>query len=72
MRSVLSERKIGSLFVTEDLVSAAWVALEHRGFAVTNLAHDLHCPLAIGAERHFGARHERNDPQSPLAATALG
>lgn len=70
MRSFSCQRK-GSAEICH-LVSAAWVTLEHGRLAVTNLSHDLHGALAVGAEGHFGARHERDDPEGPLAAAALG
>ena len=53
-------------------VSAARVTLEHRRLSVTNLAHDLHRPLAVRTEGHLGSGQERDHPQGPLASTALG
>ena len=48
------------------------MTLQHRRLSVTNLAHDLHRALAVRTERHLRPRKERNDPQGPLASTALG
>ena len=53
-------------------ISAARVTLECTGRAVTNLAHDLHGPVAIGAKGDFGAGQNRNDPHGPLAPGAFG
>jgi hypothetical protein len=48
------------------------MTLEHRRLAVTNLAHDFHRALAIRTEGHLRSGQERDDPQGPLASTALG
>ncbi len=54
------------------LVSAARVTLQHRGFTVTHLSHDLDGPLAVRAQGDLGAGHQRDDPEGPFAAAALG